>query len=231
MFRFFFFLLSVSFAFSQTPTWLSKVAPPREPPPPPAAPASPAAAVASPSSSPSVVYREKVKIISDTVYVDRIDTLTVHDTLFPPPPSYYSYTVYYEVLDKAFSLHSNFAWDWEKTAQKTTLQSSDTTLLSLGTESMRSVGYTYDNLGNKTETLERVIDGLDMRVNGPNVNVTYRVGASLLSLSGRFDNSGLLLLSSDFSRRRYFLYFIPLDFLFSSQKLVLFLRIEKRGVL
>jgi len=171
------------------------------------------------------------RVMHDTVTVVRTDTVVRIDTLRPPKPVYYSYTIYYEIVNRKLALQKGFLWDFSKTAQKTQLQSSDTTLLNLGSESLREASYTYDPSGNKTQTFEKIIEGLDLRVNGMNVNITYRTGVSLLLLNGKFDASGLLMLSSDFSRRRYFLYFIPLDFLFGSEKYTLFLRIERTEVM
>jgi hypothetical protein len=143
---------------------------------------------------------------------------------------YYVYTVYYEILDKKLTLGFNFEWDFKKTAQKTILQSSDTTLLNLGNESLRENSFTYDLNGNKTQTYEKIIEGLDMRIFGKRANITYRTGFNLLTLDGFLDDFGLMQLTSDFSRMRYFLYFIPIDFLFGSEKYTLFLRIEKTEV-
>jgi hypothetical protein len=184
----------------------------------------------SPPVSPAVktIFRERIKY--DTVVVVKTDTVVRVDTLLPPKPLYYIYTVYYEILDKKLSINLDFRWDFSKTAQKTVLQSSDTTLLSLGNETLRESSFTYDEKGNRTQTYEKLIEGLDMRVSGSKVNITYRTGVNLLSLDGFFDSFGLLQLSSDFSRRRYFLYFVPVDFLFGSEKYTLFLRIEKKGV-
>jgi hypothetical protein len=213
---FFLLLLLASFSFCQLPAWL--------------APKKDAANASSSSSSPAVrtVVRERVRY--DTVTVVKTDTVVRVDTLLPPKPVYYIYTVWYEVLDRKLALNLNFNWDFSKTAQKTVLQSSDTTLLSLGNEVLRENSYTYDNNGNKTQTFEKLIEGLDMRVSGGKVNITYRTGSNLLSLNGLFDSFGLLQLSSDFSRKRYFLWFIPVDFLFGSEEYTLFLRLEKREV-
>ena len=172
---------------------------------------------------------ERIKY--DTIRVIKTDTIVKFDTLYPHKPIYYNYTIYYEIVDKKLSLQKGFLWDFSSTAQKTQLQSSDTTLLNLGKESLREASYTYDDKGNKTQTFEKIIEGLDMRVNGSSVNITYRTSSNLLLLNGKFDSNGLLMLSSDFSKRRYFLFFIPLDFLFGSEKYTLFLRIEKSEVM
>jgi len=170
------------------------------------------------------------KVKHDTITVVKTDTIVKIDTLLPPKPLYFNYTIYYEILNRKIALQKGFLWDFSNTAQKTQLQSSDTTLLSLGNESLREASYSYDDSGHKMQTFEKIIEGLDLRVVGSNVNITYRTGVNLLSLNGRFDNTGLLMLSSDFSKRRYFLYFIPLDFLFGSEKYTLFLRVEKMEV-
>jgi hypothetical protein len=168
--------------------------------------------------------------VIDTVrVVDTVEVVRV-DTVRPPKPLFYDYAVWYEVLDKQMSMQANFEWAWERTAQKTMLQSSDTTLLSLGNESLREIGYSYDERGNKLVTMEKVIEGLDMRVGGTSVSITYRVGSSLLTLRGEFDRHGLLQLTSDFSRRRYLFNFVPLEFLAATKKYTLFLRIEKKEV-
>jgi len=182
------------------------------------------------SDSPNARPRTVVKIVKDTIYLDRVDTVVKYDTIKPALPVYYNYTIYYEIVDKKIALQKSFLWDFANTSQKTQLQSSDTTLLSLGKESLRENSYTYDNLGNKTQTFEKIIEGLDMRITGANANITYRIDKNLLTLNGKFDNFGLLQLSSDFNRRRYFLYFIPLDFLGIFEKYTLFLRVEKSEV-
>jgi len=188
-------------------------------------------------SDPQAGNRDSVRIIvkervrHDTITVLKTDTIVKIDTLLQPPkPLYYNYTIYYEILQRSISMQKGFNWDFSNTAQKTQLQSSDTTLLNLGNENLREASYTYDDRGNKTQTFEKIIEGLDMRVNGSSVNITYRTGSNLLTLNGRFDKNGLLMLSSDFSKRRYFLYFIPIDFLFGTEKYTLFLRVEKSGV-
>ncbi|MDR3001464.1 MAG: hypothetical protein LBU89_09390 [Fibromonadaceae bacterium] len=200
------------------PSWLTANKPPQ------GVANAPPEAVEKPKTITKTVERVKY----DTITIIQIDTIIKVDTLHPPKPLYYIYTIYYEILDKKLTMNLNFSWDFSKTAQKTILQSSDTTLLSLGNESLRSSGFTYDNFGNKMETLEKIIEGLDMRILGKKVNITYRTGFNLLTLDGFFDDFGLLQLNSDFSRRRYFLYFIPIDFLFGSEKYTLFLRIEKK---
>jgi len=173
--------------------------------------------------------RTVVKTIRDTI--TKIDTVVRFDTIKPVLPVYYNYTIYYEIVSKNLALQKAFTWDFSNTAQKTQLQSSDTTLLNLGNEILRESSYTYDKEGNKTQTFEKIIEGLDLRVAGRSVNITYRVDKQLLLLNGNLDNFGLLQLSSDFSRRRYFLYFLPLDFLGMFEKLTLFLRIEKSEVM
>jgi hypothetical protein len=189
------------------------------------------AASAPPPPANAVIKTKTVERVRyDTITVIKVDTIVRVDTLHPPKPVYYVYTVWYEILDKNLAMGKSFSWDFSRTAQKTTLQSSDTTLLNLGNEVLRESSYTYDNNGNKTQTYEKLIEGLDMRVAGKRANITYRTGSSLLALDGLFDSFGLLQLSSDFSRRRYFLYFIPIDFLFGSEKYTLFLRIEKSEV-
>jgi hypothetical protein len=208
---------------SQPPAWLSPVSPPSAVPPPVAGRPGDLQG----GNAEGVRARVITKVKYDTVTVVKTDTVVRIDTLHPPKPVYYIYTVYYEILDKKLSMGKSFSWDFSKTAQKTTLQSSDTTLLNLGNEVLRESSYTYDNNGNKTQTYEKLIEGLDMRISGKRANITYRTGSSLLSLDGFFDGFGLLQLSSDFSRRRYFLYFIPIDFLFGSEKYTLFLRVEK----
>ena len=221
MIRFFFFLaLAFSLGYSQRPSWLV--------PQPSAAPVvhPPAAAL----ETPRIVTKIKEVIKLDTITVYLTDTIVKVDTLRPPKPIYYTYTIYYEILSKKLTLHAGFEWSYQRTAQKTVLQSSDTTLLNLGNEILRSNSFTYDNYGNKTETFEKIIEGLDMRIYGSKANITYRTDFNLISLDGRFDTFGLLQLSSDFSRRRYFLAFIPVDFLFGSEKYTLFLRIEKAEV-
>jgi len=179
---------------------------------------------------PKTIIKTVEKIKYDTITVTKIDTLIVYDTIKPPKPIFFSYTIYYEILDRKISSGKNFSWNYSNTAQKTILQSSDTTLLSLGLENLRSVGYTYNSNGDRTETVEKIIEGLDMRVYGSSANITYRIENDLLSLNGRFDDFGLLMLTSDFSRRRYLFGLVPLDFLFSSSKYTLFLRIEKTEV-
>jgi len=201
------------------PSWLNPVVSP--------SPASPVVPLA-----PNPVAKKQTRQVArDTITkldtIVKIDTVLRIDTIYPAKSLYYNYTVYYEIIQKKLALSKDFNWDYSNTAQKTMLQSSDTTLLSLGNENLREASYTYDNNGNKTQTFEKIIEGLDMRVNGDVVNVTYRTGSNLLNLNGRFDRNGLLMLSSDFSRRRYFLFFIPLDFLFGSEKYTLFLRLEK----
>jgi len=183
------------------------------------------------SDVPPVKLRTITKVVRDTLYINRVDTVVRVDTLKPSLPVYYNYTIYYEVVDKELSFGLDFKWDFKTAAQKTQLQSSDTTLFSLGKETLREASFSYDKEGNKTQTYEKIIEGLDMRVNGRSVNISYRTEDNLLMLNGRFDNNGLLMLSSDFSKRRYFLYFVPLDFLFGSKKYTLFLRIEKSGVM
>jgi len=174
--------------------------------------------------------RTITKVKHDTITVIKRDTIVKIDTLRPAKPLYYNYTIYYEIVNRKFAMQKSFLWDFSNTAQKTQLQSSDTTLLSLGNESLREASFTYDDKGNRTQTFEKIIEGLDMRVDGTNVNITYRTGSNLLSLNGRFDKTGLLMLSSDFSKSRYFLNFIPIDFLFGLEKYTLFLRVEKTGV-
>jgi len=178
------------------------------------------------------ITRVITKVRHDTITVIKVDTITVVrvDTLKPPKPLYYNYTIYYEIVDKKFVMQKNFLWDYSNTSQKTYLQSSDTTLLSLGKESLREASYSYDDSGHKMQTFEKIIDGLDMRVVGSSVNITYRVDKSLLQLNGTFDIFGLLQLSSDFSRRRYLFNLVPIDFLFGSEKCTLFLRVEKTEV-
>jgi len=171
--------------------------------------------------------RTITKVVRDTITIIVKDTVVKYDTIKPPLPVYYNYTVYYEIVNRKLAMQKSFLWDFLHTAQKTQLQSSDTTLLSLGNESLRESSYTYDSNGNKTQTFEKIIEGLDMRVNGTSVNITYRAASNLLSLNGKFDNFGLLQLTSDFSKRRYFLYFLPLDFLGIFEKYTLFLRVEK----
>jgi len=211
---------------AQPPAWLN---PPRNETLPPSAvvgePANPQA-----GGKEIIRTRTITKVKHDTITVVKTDTIVKIDTLLPPKPLYFNYIIYYEILNRKIALQKGFLWDFSNTAQKTQLQSSDTTLLSLGNESLREASYTYDDKGNKTQTFEKIIEGLDLRVVGSNVNITYRTGANLLSLNGRFDNTGLLMLSSDFSKRRYFLYFIPIDFLFGSEKYTLFLRVEKTEV-
>jgi len=179
-----------------------------------------------------VISKPKIitKVLHDTITVLRTDTIVKYDTLLPPKPIYYNYTIYYEILDRKFAMQKNFLWDYSNTSQKTYLQSSDTTLLSLGKETLREASYSYDDSGHKMQTFEKIIDGLDMRVVGSSVNITYRVDKSLLQLNGTFDKFGLLQLSSDFSRRRYFFNLVPIDFLFGSEKCTLFLRVEKSEV-
>jgi hypothetical protein len=216
------YILIAAFAYIAShaqPTWLNQ-----------AQPAQQGVANAPPAQQPKTKIVERVKIKTDTITVIKVDTIVKVDTLRPPKPQFYIYTIYYEILDKKLALQANFNWDFNKTAQKTILQSSDTTLLKLGNENLRTSGYTYDNLGNKTEAFEKIVEGLDMRIAGKKANITYRTANSLLTLDGFFDNFGLLQLSSDFSRRRYFLYFIPIDFLFGSEKYTLYLRIEKQEV-
>jgi len=226
----FFFLLVFAIALShaQPPAWLN---PSRN-----EALRSPAVVgeVTSPQAgernSENVRTRTITKVKHDTIMVVKRDTIVKIDTLDPPKPLYYNYTIYYEIVNRRLAIQKSFLWDFSNTAQKTQLQSSDTTLLSLGNESLREASYTYDPNGNKTQTYEKIIEGLDMRVDGSNVNITYRTGSNLLSLNGRFDKVGLLMLSSDFSKRRYLFNFIPLDFLFGSEKYTLFLRVEKTEV-
>jgi hypothetical protein len=221
------FIMTCAIAYAQPPGWLNKPLPQSQPQPPtPAASAAGGAIEAKPRTLTKVVERVKY----DTVVITKIDTVIKIDTLHPPNPIYYNYVIYYEIVDKKISLLKNFLWDFSKTAQQTQLQSSDTTLLNLGNENLRTNSYTYDNLGNKTQTYEKIIEGLDMRVNGASVNITYRTGVNLLVINGKFDKFGLMNLSSDFSRRRYFLFFIPVDFLFGSEKYTLFLRIERSEV-
>jgi len=169
------------------------------------------------------------KVKHDTITVIKTDTVIKIDTLIPVK-SFYNYTIYYEIVNRELAVKLGFLWDFSKTAQKTQLQSSDTTLFSLGNEKLREASYTYDEKGNKLQTYEKLVEGLDLRVNGRNANITYRTNNSLLFVSGKFDNTGLLMLSSDFEKRRYFLYFVPLDFLFGSEKYTLFLRVEKTEV-
>jgi len=178
----------------------------------------------------SIRTRVITKVKHDTITITKTDTIVKIDTLLPPKPLYYNYIIYYEIVDKKISLQKNFLWDFSNTSQKTYLQSSDTTLLSLGKESLREASYSYDDSGHKMQTFEKIIDGLDMRVVGSNVNITYRVDKSLLQLNGTFDKFGLLQLSSDFSRRRYLFNLVPIDFLFGSEKCTLFLRVEKTEV-
>jgi len=224
-------LAVVGYALShaEPPAWLSPVLPPPSP-----LPAVVGTNVPTGGAGGGVQARVVTKVVErvrrDTITLVRTDTVVRVDTLRPPRPVYWNYTIYYEAVDRKLSLRKDFLWDFSKTAQRTQLQSSDTTLLSLGSESLRVDSYTYDGNGNKTQTYEKIIEGLDMRVSGANVNITYRVEKSLLSLNGRFDGFGLLQLSSDFSRRRYFLGFIPLDFLFGAERYTLFLRVEKMGV-
>jgi hypothetical protein len=214
-------LLSAAYGLGYAqPSWVKTTTQALTPPPP--APAGAGAMEAKEKVKTKVVERVKI----DTLI--KYDTITKYETLPPPSPVFFNYTVHYEILSKKLAMQINFQWDFEKTAQKTILQSSDTTLLSLGKESLRTKGFTYDNHGNKTEAFEKLIEGLDMRINGRKANITYRTGENLLTLDGRFDKFGLLLLNSDFNRRRYFLYFIPIDFLFGSEKYTLFLRIEKQ---
>jgi len=224
---FYLLIFAIVLAHAQPPAWLN---PPRnEALSPPAVVGEPANPQAG-GNAENVRTRTITKVKHDTITVLKTDTIVRIDTLLPSKPLFYDYTIYYEILNRKIALQKGFLWDFSNTAQKTQLQSSDTTLLSLGNESLREASYTYDPNGNKTQTFEKIIEGLDMRVNGSSVNITYRTASNLLSLNGRFDRTGLLMLSSDFSKRRYFLYFIPLDFLFGSEKYTLFLRVEKREV-
>jgi len=216
------------FCHAQPPAWLNRGS----------SPAAPVAVVGEPANpqardggvlKPKFITKVVERVKHDTITFIQIDTVIRIDTIYPKA-SFYNYTIYYEMVNKKFAMQKSFLWDYSNTAQKTQLQSSDTTLLNLGNESLREASYTYDPNGNKTQTFEKIIEGLDMRVNGSNVNITYRTGSSLLFLHGKFDNTGLLMLSSDFSKRRYFLYFIPVDFLFGSEKYTLFLRVEKTEV-
>jgi len=178
----------------------------------------------------SIRSRTITKVRHDTITITKTDTVIKIDTLRPAKPLYYNYTIYYEIVEKEFAMQASFLWDYSNTSQKTYLQSSDTTLLSLGKESLREASYSYDDSGHKMQTFEKIIDGLDMRVFGSAVDITYRVGNTLLQLNGTFDKFGLLQLSSDFSRRRYLFNLVPIDFLFGSEKCTLFLRVEKMEV-
>jgi len=214
---------------AQPPAWLKNMSSSSQPPP-SGGSASATATGGLEIIKPKVITKVVERVKRDTITVIKVDTIVKIDTLYPSKPIYYNYTIYYEIVDKKLALQKSFFWDFSNTAQKTQLQSSDTTLLSLGKESLRESSYTYDNLGNKTQTFEKIIEGLDMRISGANANITYRVDKNLLTLNGKFDGFGLLQLSSDFSRRRYFLYFIPLDFLGIFEKYTLFLRVEKSEV-
>jgi len=225
----FFFLLVLALALShaQPPAWLNPL---RNETLPPTAVVHEHANAQAVGNAEIIRPRTITKVKHDTITIVKRDTIIKIDTLLPSKPLYYNYTIYYEIVSRKLAMQKSFLWDFSNTAQKTQLQSSDTTLLSLGNESLRESSYTYYPNGNKTQTYEKIIEGLDMRVDGSNVNITYRTGSNLLSLNGRFDRTGLLILSSDFSKRRYFLYFIPLDIIFSSEKYTLFLRVEKTEV-
>jgi len=212
---------------AQQPIWLHTNSPPQQPPN--------GGSALAPAVGPEVKVKTITKVVErvkhDTITIIKKDTIVKIDTLYSPKPVYFNYTIYYEIVDKKLAMQKSFLWDFLHTAQKTQLQSSDTTLLNLGKESLRESSYTYDNNGNKTQVYEKIIDGLDMRVSGSSVNITYRVDKNLLVLNGKFDNFGLLQLTSDFSRRHYFFYFLPLDFLGIFDKYTLFLRVEKNGVM
>jgi len=226
---FYLLIFAIVLVHAQPPAWLN---PPRNEtlPPPPAVVGEGTNPQAGSGNAESIRTRTITKVKHDTITIVKRDTIIKIDTLESPKPLYYNYTIYYEIVNRKIALQKGFLWDFSNTAQKTQLQSSDTTLLSLGNESLREASYTYDPNGNKTQTFEKIIEGLDMRVNGSSVNITYRTASNLLSLNGRFDRTGLLMLSSDFSKRRYLFNFIPLDFLFGSEKYTLFLRVEKTEV-
>jgi len=214
---------------AQPPAWLVNRSSSSQPPP-SGGSASATATGGLEAIKPRVITKVVERVKLDTVIVIKKDTIVKIDTLYPPKPVYYNYTVYYEIVDKKLALQKSFLWDFSNTAQKTQLQSSDTTLLSLGNESLREASYSYDDSGHKMQAFEKIIEGLDLRVSGNSVNITYRTSVNLLSLNGRFDAFGLLQLTSDFSKRRYFLYFIPLDFLGIFEKCTLFMRVEKSEV-
>jgi len=224
---FYLLILAVVLAHAQPPAWLN---PPRNEALPPTAVVHEHANAQAVGNAESIRTRTITKVKHDTITVLKTDTIVRIDTLLPPKPLYYNYIIYYEIVDKKFVMQKNFLWDYSNTSQKTYLQSSDTTLLSLGKETLREASYSYDDSGHKMQTFEKIIDGLDMRVVGSSVNITYRVDKSLLQLNGTFDKFGLLQLTSDFSRRRYLFNLVPIDFLFGSEKCTLFLRVEKAEV-
>jgi len=202
MTKIFFFLLLLSASLFAQPSWLS--------PQPPALPG------VHPPQAAAVKARTVVK--KDTVRITVKDTVVKKDTVYLlPENTKYKYKLQVCNLDynRLISLKINLvSFDFYrdildnlnneekmKNCYFSSAYSDTNYIYSYGMETMRTIGYIYDNYGNKLEQTEKLLTGVTLSVKGESVKFDYLENKKLM-LQNTF-NDGQVNFYADYTLFEY----------------------------